>query len=136
MTGKHNRNCEISREKKKEDKKRMGRLLMVAAQRRKSWKESEAEDGSCRNEIGAVIIDEVEIEGHIRSTNGRARKKMKTKTVYGAEDSLDAFGEHIKDADLARILVERDHLQFERDIAESGREERFQERFERQKEME
>ena len=83
-----------------------------------------------------MIIDEVESEAHIRSTNGSTRKKKKIKMLHGADDSLDAFGEHMKDADLARISLERERLQFEREMAGSDREERLQERLERQKERE
>ena len=128
--------AKLAEERKEEVQERMGRLLMVAAQKRKSSKDSETEDSSCRNENGAVIIDGVESEAHIRSTNGSVRKKKKTKMVYGADYSLDAFGEHMEDADLARISLERERLQFEREMAERGREERLEERLERQKERE
>ena len=73
--------AKLAEKRKEEYKERMGRVLMVAAQKRKSSKGSETEDGSGENENGAVIIDEVESEAHIRSTNGSARKKKKTKMV-------------------------------------------------------
>ena len=56
--------------------------------------------------------------------------------LYGVDDSLDAFEEHMKDADLAQISLELERLQFEREMAQSGSEERLQERLERQGERE
>ena len=60
----------------------MGRLLMVLIQKRKSSKDSETENCSCVNENGAVIIDEVKIEAHIRSRNGSARKKKNKNVIW------------------------------------------------------
>lgn len=115
----------------------MGRALMASALKRKSAKDSGTEDGSCDDDVGAASFDDIESEANDGSTNGSAKKKRKKRRfAYGADDGLDAFGEHMKDADLARISLERERLHFEREMAERGREDRVQERLERQMERE
>ena len=115
----------------------MGHALMASAQKRKSTKDSGTGDGSCDDGTGAIAFNGIECEAYGGSTNGSAKKnRKKTKIGYGAEDGLEAFGEHMRDADLSGIWLERERLHFERDMAECNKEERTQERRERQREKE
>ena len=122
---------------KEEDKERMGRALMPSAQKRKSTRDSGPEDGICDDGTGAIALDEIESQAYGGSTNETAKKnRKKTKIGYGSDDGPEAFGEHKRDADLARISLERDFLHFEGDMAECSREEHTQDRLERQRERE
>ena len=55
---------------------------------------------------------------------------------FGANDSLDTFGEHMSDADLAGMSLERERLHFERYMGKRNKKKRGQEGLEGQREME
>ena len=124
--------------KKEEDKQRMGEALMSAATaRRSSTSSDEDQDGS-----GSSIADngeeqlkrEVEIVGVEQL--GSVQKKRRKQRNWGAigVSEMDRFGVHLKEADLARIELERERLAFEQERAVADRLEREREREERRAE--
>ena len=91
----------------------MGRVFMTSAQKRKPTKDSEPEDGSCDYGSAAVEFDEIESQTYGSSTNGSAKRKTeKTRMTYGLDDGIEAFEEHVRDADLAKISLEPKGLHF------------------------
>ena len=79
-------------------------------------------DGSCDYGSAAVEFDEIESETYGGRTNGSAKKKAKkTRMTYGPDDGLEAFREHMRDADLASISLEGERLHFERDMDDRSR---------------
>lgn len=115
----------------------MARNSMASAQRRNSTIDSGTEHGRHDDGTSALEFNEIEREAYGGSTNTNAKKKRKkTRIVYMADDGLEAFGEHLGDADVSGISVERVHERFERNIAELSKERHAQERLEQQRKRE
>ena len=100
------------------EKERIGNALMVVATKGKSEETVEVHSDS----DGEVAV-------------GRPVKKSKTRAVSNIPgNGLASFRVNLRDADLARISLERERLTFERERADANRVERQQEREERAEE--
>ena len=101
--------CEKTAQQERDDEKdSIGRELVASASKRK------------KEELQSASDDE---------EMGSGRKKVKTKGLR-VDSSMDmaAFSLNLRDADLARVELDRERLQFERERSEADRSERERER--------
>ena len=106
------------------DKERIGQELVGASIDRKrklspNYKSSGSSDG--------------ESDGERRSGGKRKRRKQRNNGMQG---ELAAFGEHLKESDLARVALEIEQLAFRRESLVVDREERQRDHEERKQERE
>lgn len=111
--------AKTAQKRKEEDKERMGQVLVDLATKRKN--KSDDDDNTTE------VCDEEP------SSTAKKRKKRQTALL---ETEMDRFGEHLKDADLARVDLDRERLAFEREKAVEDRADRGRERDERRQERE
>ena len=89
--------------KKGEDKERMGAILVSAATKRKAASDSDSSEGSDKDVISS--------EGE--NGNGSAKKKVKMRRALPLPaGEMDKFGLHLKEADIARVELERERWAF------------------------
>lgn len=109
--------------KRETEKEIIGEHLMAAATSR-------------RNSVAVDKDNEDNDDLDVLSNESSRKKRKLGRMENGLRNEMDAFGEHMKEADLARVELEQRRLDFERERHQHEREDRVTDREERKLERE
>lgn len=117
----------VAERRKEEEKKRIGQALVNAATKRKT-----ASDSS-KGVLDVVSDDEGSSLDGVGGRGRKIKRNRQSASSFGGRE-MERFGEHMKEADLARANVDRERLAFEQERSVADRIEREKERDERRDE--